>query len=391
MIAHSAEYVEAFASGNLVNRVLLEVIEQDQVIASSALADDGVTIVEGAVTKDATASIRGRWNVSFVDERAIWVPAEADELFSNASGHEVRLWKGLLLPDGTEELKPLIVGAIEASVVNDSTAGLRIEVSGFDRSQQVRDNAWLGAYVVRPGQSPVTAIRAIVTDRRPGTRFTGLSPDEVAFTTPRLLYEEQADPWAAAETVASGAGLEVLWEPLGECLIRRVPDPMIEPVVWVYEEGPDATFTALATSSAAERPPNGVIAVGESTYGITPARAVAWDTNPSSPTYSGYDPATGAFADVPYRRKVKALPPNPSIGMKAQAQAAADAELRKTLGLSRSIDIELVPNPAHELGDVVQIIRARSRVDQAFVLERMPMPLGATQTTRVTTRARLAA
>lgn len=79
------------------------------------------------------------------------------------------------------------------------------------------------------------------------------------------------------------------------------------------------------------------------------SRGVAYDEHPTSPTRWG-DPDAGAFGKVPL------FIDNPAVTSVAQAQSVGRAELARRAGISRTMQLQAVPNPALEAGDVVLVI-----------------------------------
>jgi hypothetical protein len=108
---------------------------------------------------------------------------------------------------------------------------------------------------------------------------------------------------------------------------------------------------------------NAVVASGDGTDTVTPARGVAFDNNPSSPTYF-----SGPFGPVPRFYS------SPFITTVGQAQSAASAILLQNLGLTYSVDFEAAPNPALQPYDPV-LVTYPSGASETHILDKVTVPL----------------
>lgn len=380
MQARSAAFDEAVRKGGVVT-ARLEVLQLGSPVAEITPADaGGAGLIEGDVTVDTAATSRRTFRARIADPTGAWIPTRPADMLSVVSGHELRVWRGWRYADGTEELLSQGIYTIGEALPVDGP-GLAIELSGEDRSRVVRDNTWVKAYSVGKGRNVIQAAMDIISDRRPGTEFTGMDTTSTLHTTPYLPYAEQADPMAAVAQILGAAGLEGFFDVNGRFLIRPIPEAANADPVWDYDEGQTSTMLSIKGSGSRGDIFNGVVAVGENTYGISPARAELWDTDPNSPTYYR----------GPFGRKPKFLPPNPAITTNAMALAAAAGELRRTLRLEPAYSVTVMPHPAHEGGDVAHLRRARLRVDDSHVLQRFSLPLGAKGRSELTLRKVLTA
>jgi hypothetical protein len=159
-----------------------------------------------------------------------------------------------------------------------------------------------------------------------------------------------------------------------------VPDPAQQQRVWTYAEGDDSTLVRVGPKTSRGDVKNGQIVIGESLYGITPARAEVWDLDPSSPTY------------VATWGRVPEFTSDPRVGSSAQALDAATARFNKRKGMGRQVDFTIVTNPAQQEDDVVRIVHGDTSIDDTFVVQRLSMPLlGSGETTASTRERRVAA
>lgn len=326
----------------------------------------------GKVTVDITATSRRRLTATLLDPEGYWAPLDAQDVLSVVSGNVVGVWTGFRFANGNEEVLPEGWFVIGEPSVEDRPDGLSIQLAGEDYSRIVRDNGWEKPYTVKKGQFIVAAAKALLTNRFPEIQFRGLGDKGSPYTTPFLVFDEQEDPFDATNSkILASGGLEAFFDAEGFCVIQEVPDVAPNIPVWTYGEGALAQTKRLRGATRREDIFNGVLAVGENTSGISPARAVVWDTDPSSPTYAGTDRNPG-----PFGRKLKRLSPNPAIVFNAQAAAAATAELRRTSRYAPAFDIDLRVHPAHDGGDTVILQRHKlGLVDDQFLMERFEIGL----------------
>jgi hypothetical protein len=335
-------------------------------------------VVSGSVDVDRGAHIRRTCSVSLAGTDRRVIPIKARDLFSVVSGHELRLSRGIEFADGQQQLWTLGVFGLSAAPTTDNPDALEVRLSGSDRSRRVIRNRFTAPYIVADGSNAVTAAQALIRDRLPGVQFRSAN---TAYTTPQLIFDEQSDPWQAAQDILSGAGMEVFFDIDGYCVIQAEPDPN-DPTLrasFTYAEGSEATILGLTRDTDNEQIYNGVIVTGESTTNSAPVRGEAWDDNPASPTYY-----LGTYGKVPlfYRSEF--------IKTTQQAAAAAKARLRKVMGATELISFTGIVNSAHREGEIIRIERARSGVSGLFMLDGFGIPLRGTDGMTVKTRKRYA-
>jgi hypothetical protein len=167
-----------------------------------------------------------------------------------------------------------------------------------------------------------------------------------------------------------GLGKIWYWDYRGILVVRDLPhgDPVFD-----VDSGAGGVLVRMSRELTRQGVYNAVVATGEGADTAEPVRGVAVDSNPDSPTYFG-----GPFGKVPE------FITSPTITDVAQAQNAADARLRKQLGLRHGIDFTAVPNPALEPWDHV-LIRRRDGID-IHVLDQVRISLTADQPMTAVTR-----
>jgi hypothetical protein len=123
---------------------------------------------------------------------------------------------------------------------------------------------------------------------------------------------------------------------------------------------------------------NYIVVTGEGSQG-PPVRGFARDENPYSPTYYLGE----------YGMHVLHIQSS-MVTTAAQAGTMARAELNLRLGKAERIHFNSIVNPAHEHLDVIQIQRAKSKIDSIYMIDSMTIPLVPVRALDVMTRERIA-
>jgi hypothetical protein len=330
-------------------------------------------VLDGTVDISRRDAVRRTCRITLVAETVDLVAARAGDLLAPPA--ELRLRRGIVMPDGTVEDAPLGVFGISVHEITDTGEDLRIAVTGYDRARRVRRNRWTDLYVIPAGTNYADAIADLVEDRAPGVT---MSFTPTTATTPQIILGAEADndPWDDAQKMATAIGCELFFDAEGVLVLQPEPDPDIGDPDWVYAEGADATILSVARSIDDEPGYNGVIVIGEGTGLDVPLRGEAWDDEPRSPSYY-----LGDWGRVPrfYRSQL--------FNSQAQVDEAAAALLRRELGALERVSFSAIANPRLDVSQVVSVVRGRARVDARYITETVRIPLGE-DIMEATTRAR---
>jgi len=338
--------------------------ETNKVDLSNYLTDGSIDVSRQQIRRSGT--------LTFVDRDAsgLIVPTNSDSLLA-PYGNQLRVWSGIAFDDGTEEL--VCVGTFRITKAVSRYPRCTVDIS--DRAW-IAGNAKLTApYFVAAGTAWDVAISNIL-----GVAYPGVPIDipvvEFTSTTPRLTLDEQADPWAAAQDWAASVGYALYFTPLGVATIRSELGMAAEDPVWVFDGKPAANAPAVLSDWAnlalydeavtwdTADTYNGVIISGNSSSLAAAVRGTAYDTDPTSPTQWG-----GPFGFKPLFEN------NELVSTNAQAAAKAVGRLQQVAGLSESLTIPSVMNPALAVGDTVRVIRPELGIDTIHLLDRIPLPL----------------
>ncbi len=349
--------------------VKVEVLDLGTVVQTITTSPAAVT--SGSVSLDARAASRGRFDLTIVDDGSLGlIPTTAAGLLA-PYGNEVRISRGLILPTGVTETPSIGVFRIDAARIDDSADSLTINLSGMDRSARVIDARFEEPYEIASGTLVETAIRNLVTYAIPDvvTVFPGAT-----YTTPALRAEEGDDRWKLAQDLATASGLELFFDGDGALRLQALAGGG---TVTTLAEGSTGVLLSASRNWVREGSYNAVVATGENTGATTPARGVAYDIDPTSPTYY-----YGPFGKVPMFFQSAFIVTND------QALAAATAMLQRQLGTTQTATFGTIVNPSLEPGDTVRVTRLRAGIDEELAIDTLTIPLSADQPMTGQTRAR---
>lgn len=394
---------------------LAAVAGSHQVATRVEVLNDGevtrtVDAIAGGVTLDQTAATRGRVDLTIADPDL--VPADPSAALA-PYGNELRVYRGVLFPFGggveeladpgpggqawpitlwgtegegddpaptptlvaisTVELVSLGIFRIDETTVTDNGDQLEIRVAGMDRSARMIDARFEEPYTIAAGTNYATAIEDVL---KAGWPEITVDITPTTLTTPLLIGEEGGDRWKFAQEMAAALGHSLYFDGDGVAVTRPVASPSGIPTV-TLAEGPGGVLLSAGRRWNRQGTYNRVIATGENpAEGAVPARGVATDDRPSSPTYY-----YGSYGKVPrfYASQF--------ITTDEQAADAAQAILNRELGTTQTVDFGMLVNPALEPDDLVTIIRARAGIDEAHLIDSITIPLAADQAMTGATRA----
>ena len=334
----------------------LEVINPAGAVILDSASSTVLNVTGGSISVDGSASFRRSvTGLTVVDPTGSLIPTSVSSYFSPAANNELRISVGAMV-DGAPEYIPQGIFYLEAAKVEDTSEGLTISLSAYDRAGKYAranrinpkrflasgDPTWPGGWPIKD------AIAALLQDVYPTTSVNSDSP---AALLPEQTVDSGADPWEAARGFADAMGYELFFDRYGDCQLRQVSDPNSTALAtsWTYAEGAGSGLLGVVRDQSNEGVFNGAIVTGENPSNGSPVRAVVWDTDPASPTYY-----LGPYGKVPNFIQ------SDKIRTVAQATDKATAEVNKNKGLTEAVDFTIVPNPAIDPGDAVKITRLRS-------------------------------
>lgn len=324
---------------------------------------DEIGIIDGDVVYDATADVRATLDLTTPGYG--WDPRVGRSLIQ-PYGSEIFVERGIQIVTGATEWVSQGYYRIY-EVGQDQAPHGDLRIAGRDRMSAIVD-----ARLTAPRQFGASTLASdvvtqLVTEVLPDAQVDYLADDG---PIGRQLVAEQ-DRYAFLRDLADSRGARIYWDYRGHLVISPVPDPDMP--VWTVAGGEGGVLVSVSRSISRDGVYNGVVATAEGADTQTPARALAVDNNPDSPTYW-----RGTYGQVP------GFYSSPLISSSSQAASAARAMLQRTLGLPYAVDMSAVPNPALEDSDVITV--AYPGVSETHILDRLTIPLTAQAAMTGTTR-----
>lgn len=369
MYSVSSKWASAVTNGGkLATRV--------DIMRSGVVISSNLAIYDGSIDANSKNTTRRSAWFACTDPTGTLTPQNANDLLTPYL-NEFAPWRGFTYPDGTTELVPLGVFAIADVEIYDSSNSFALRITGYDRAKTISRSALQQPYTIAAGVSFESAILGLLTAAN-STLMQNAQFSASGLTVPALVYPVGGDPWAIATDLATAAGMALYFDVQGRCTLAAIPDPLAAPITWNYIEGGTATFLYLNKHLDTTSTFNHIIVIGQhpdSTSG--PVRAEAMDNNTASPTYVGgpYGHVVDVFKDL-------------SIKTQAQAQLVADSRLRTELGLSEEVEMTNIVNAAHDVNDVIYINRAKSKLNDRYVIDGLSIPLTYSRAMTISTRKR---
>jgi hypothetical protein len=328
-------------------------------------------LVDGTVTVDAGQAVRRSYSASFATPGAFPGVTDYRGAFS-PYGTLHKVWRGVVYASGVKEWVQL--GTFRLDNPGTPLEPGPMKASGADLAKHVADNRFLQpTNSVTTNTVPVEIARHVRggmnSPTYPVRDLTGNTS-----LTPAMTWDQ--DRWGAMRDLALSIGAELVFGVDGTCLIQPVPK-VTNPVVWTVTV-PEIMITGSIELERSQTY-NCVVAAGERSDGVPPARAVAYDTNPASPTYVGNPIGSGPYGLVP------AFYSSPSLSTNAACLKAASAILGRVRGMTRRVAFECVPNPAVDVGDVMRL-NLLDGTSEIHIVDSLQIPLSVEGTMRVTTR-----
>jgi hypothetical protein len=331
------------------------------VLASGATVIADLPVDDGVIQYDRTAKHLARLDSLVVADPSL-VPLDAADPLT-PYGYELAVRRGVRYPDGTTETVGLGVFPIRRSRVTGVQTAITLGL--MDRSATVSDARLEDDVSIAAGTNYATAIRQMVAGAGIPLSYQFAT---LTATTPLLVFPAFTDRWEAAQGMARSCGCELYFDGDGCCVLRTEPVLTGAPDVTVSETSLTDPGTLLDVSVDLDR---------EDAYN----RVVAWSSNPAlTQVYRGVatddDPASPTYYLGQFGRKPREYA-SPFIASTVQAIAAAQGILASNLGIVRSAEVAMFPNPAIEPGDVVRVVQSGPwAFDTTMIADRMTVSLG---------------
>lgn len=279
-------------------------------------------------------------------------------------GNELRLFRGILYTDGTDEYIPLGVFVITDVAIADSAEGVTIKVQGEDRSTIISRAKWLEPYQMVSGtlEASITALlQSRYSDVQVSFPTTGVTIGQVI-----LGADKANDPWKDAVQICELVGYDLYFDVNGVATMKQFPSLDGSVVVATYEEGNGTTITNLNRTISNKETYNGVVYTVTGTQVTTPLRVTVWDEDSTSPTYR-----YGKFGQVPI------FIDSNLVQTTDAAITAATALLNTYIGAQETVNWESLVDPTLDVRDVVYVKSVGSKVNRLVILDSLTIPMTA--------------
>ena len=335
--------------------VKVEVLDGLQNVLESDLVFTG-----GSVTATLTSRISRQCTLTVTEDL---YPYLATDLLA-PYGNMIRATRGIEFADGSRFAWVVFVGRIQVAALNDDGT---CTVDAADFAADVLENRFVRPENSQPSNTVTDETTRLITEGFAQAQFGQMD----IFSQPVRTRTWQLDRGQALDEITTSVG--AFWYPVadGRFTLRRYPWTVAGTPIVTYSDA--ETYGSVSGSRASRSRSdvyNSLTVTGERLNGDPAVYALAQDTNPASTTY-----IDGNFGR---RHQMLRLQTPGSIGA---AQAAANENLKRLIGLVDAWGWEMSPDAALELGDVVQLdVRERTGIVQVVAGFRMPLDLSGPMT-----------
>lgn len=293
-------------------------------------------------------------------------PVQTSDLLA-PFGNELRMFAGVALADGST---PYVWQVFRGKIGTVSQSAGGCTMTAADRAAEVVDVGFVSPQNSQPANTVSEEFERLILDALPNATF-GAS-DNFAGSVGELTWE--FDRGSALDQIAKSVG--AVWYPLadGSFVLRHYPWAVESAPVLTLTDQPGGTVLDWSVSRSRSDIYNSVTVTGERLNGDTPVYATAQDDVPGS--------ATSVDGNFGIRSRLERLQTPSTQGA---AQSSAEALLRTYVTPTEEWSLQLVPDAALELGDVVRLLVGGRDVIQVVTDIGLPADLNANMT--VSTRS----
>jgi Domain of unknown function (DUF5047) len=307
-------------------------------------------MIGGTLSCDVDARSRRQANLGVAFSLAD--PDTPDVVRELAFGGQAVIERGVAYADGTEELVQLGRFRIDAVSWDEIQGEATLNLS--DRMAQVSDEPLLQPWTpagLKPSDAAVAAVQDVF-----GTTIAYHVLTDPASESALVDTTFDEDRASAVGSLAASVGAEAFFDNLGDFVIRPRELAAGATPVWTLDAGEHGALVATQESLDRSSVKNGVALRGQPSAELPPLFSLAVDDDPASPTRWG-----GPFG------KVALIASSSAVQTQAQADATAAGLLNLRLGLTRTLVLRGIPNPALEPGDLIGVVHPDERTEEQVV------------------------
>lgn len=263
---------------------------------------------------------------------------------------------------------PVFTGRVET--VDRTRFSGKITVTGNDLFMDVNDAQFEQPFTAQAGAGVVSTIAALVNAVLPSVAVVDLTGSGAQLPT-AMMWD--TDRGQAIDDLAASIGAEVFFAPDGKsCVIRPIPT-LGGTSVWTLIQGQGSTIVRDSAKRSRTDIANRIVVHVEQPN-QTPYTVMVTDDDGQSATRYG-----GPFGTVVRHYS------NSLIGSTDQANTAGRARLARTIGATRTRDVDHVPNPALEAGDLFTITTDQG--SEQHVADSFTLPFAVSDVMTTSTRS----
>lgn len=316
-----------------------------------------IDVLSGDVVLDGTADVRSTVDL-ITNGIGMW-PRTSDDLLA-PYGNELFVERGVRYGDGAIEWVSLGYFRIEEPDQDQVPDG-PIRLAGKDRMAGIVEARLLAPLQFTADQTYGECVDALILDVYP-TATIEWDDNAVRDEAIGRSVIIETDRYGGFVDLIASVAKVAWWDHRGVLTIKDLPATDVP--VFSVDAGPTGVLVSMSRKLTREGVYNAVVATGEAPDEGEPARGVAIDNNPSSPTYF-----YGRFGQVPRYYS------SPLLLDDAACAAAALTILNKATGLPYSVDFTAVPNPGLEPFDCIEIVYSERYGTEFHVVEALTIPL----------------
>lgn len=320
-----------------------------------------IKILSGDVTYDGTAEIRAslRLETLGINETTgrSTFPRMVSDLLAPL-GAEVFIRYGLDLGGAGILWTPLGYFRVEEDDQADGPFG-GIVLAGQDRMAGLVEANLLSPRSYAEDQTLGFIAEDLVTDIYPNAVIAWDDNSDQTQLGRVLVVEESRSE--ALRDVATAAGKIMYWDDEGALRFESAPDESVP--LWEVRSGRDGVMLSASRRVTRRGINNAIILTGQGADDQSAVRATAFDNNPQSPTYF-----FGQFGQVPREHET------PLVTNQDQANTAAIAMLRRSLGAPYQVEFTSIVNPTLRPWQPVRATYRDGNRD-VVVMQRVTVPL----------------
>lgn len=321
-------------------------------------------VVDGTVTLDSTAQVMGSLTMDLDGTGWSTQPGRNPV---QPYGNEVYLERGVQVGGTTEYVG---LGYYQVTEVEQAVSpNGNLTVTGSDRMQGIIDSQVIAPVQFAAASTVDEVFRQLVGAVYPEFQIEydwEAGADELT-----VSQVTTTDRYGFLTSLLTARGKIMYWDYRGVLVVKTQPLDSAASV-WDVTAGPQGVIISGDRVLSRDNVFNAMVVQSDGASTSDPAFAVAYDNNPSSPTYW-----YGKYGQVPQFYS------DSTITSSDQAMSAAKTMLAKAIQLNFQVTATCIPNPALEPYDVTRVNYGGTSPDEFHIIDSLEIPLTAADAMQV--------